>query len=126
HAELGEMIESAAFHLMPIGNAQSGQQRRETPLDELRQTEQRRKRNPTERRILRDAWLAPLQLKPDVLASDPEVHTGGTRASDKGFLNMSLDEYLELLRWTIQQGIAEAKRELPPSLASILSGLGLD
>ena len=125
-AEVGEMIDSAAFNLKPITNKQAGQERRETPLDELKQKEQEKKRNPTGRRILRDAWLAPLQLKPDVLASDPEVHTGGTRVSDKGFLNMSLNDYLELLRWTLQQGIAEAQREIPPYLASILSNLGLD
>ncbi|MFO0921748.1 MAG: transposase [Pirellulales bacterium] len=45
------------------------------------------------------SWMAPLQIdergKPG-----PQASSSGVRASDKGFLNMSSDEYLTLLDWT--------------------------
>jgi hypothetical protein len=53
------------------------------------------------------------------------VHTGGVRASDKGFLQLSWKDYLELLRWTAKQAVDSAAK-LPPKLATLLASLGID
>ena len=50
----------------------------------------------------RDDWLAPLSMgkRP---ADDPESSKSGVRASDKGFLNINLSDYVRLLCWTTKQ-----------------------
>ena len=73
----GEMMDSAAFDLVPVPTEQAGKQIRETPVDELKQQHRERKRNPTGRRILRDRWLSPLRMAADVLDDDPQVHGDG-------------------------------------------------
>jgi hypothetical protein len=50
------------------------------------------------------------------LAEDPQVHSGGVRASDKGFLNLPWREYLALLRWTSKQRSKEGLTEVPAKL----------
>jgi hypothetical protein len=92
----GQEIDSAAFDLVPVPTAEAAAEIRNTPVDELKQKRQAQKKNPTGKRILRDAWLAPLTLRDTSQASDPELSRTGVRASDKGFLAMSLAEYLGL------------------------------
>ncbi len=122
----GQRIESAAFDLKPVPTQEAAKQIRETPVDELREQRKAKKRNPTGKRIKRDAWLAPLTLSPDKLSSDAEVNSEGVRASDKGFLQVSLREYLRLLRWTAKQSIDGMAAAIPGSLASTLTQLGID
>ena len=70
-----------------------------------------------------DRWLAPVELssrgRPGVLASK------SARASDKGFLSMSLREYLKLLDWTGRQLVRGKRHRTPATLAPILDRLGL-
>ena len=58
----------------------------------------------------RDQWLCPLVGEPN----------------RKGFLNMNLDEYLELLDWTGRQIIEGKKGSIPPHLAPILFRLEVE
>jgi REP element-mobilizing transposase RayT len=124
--ERGAMIDSAAFDLVPVDPAEAGQEIRETPVAKLKAKRKAKRRAPTGRRIARDAWLAPLQLDPEVLSQEPLVHTGGLRASDKGFLTLDWRDYLELLRWTAQQAIDGIAAKVPPRLAELLAARGLD
>ncbi|MFK7735889.1 MAG: hypothetical protein AB8B50_07680, partial [Pirellulaceae bacterium] len=81
------------------------------------------------KKIRRDAWLAPLELSPRMTSEKPQVSRGGIRASDKGFLCMTLSDYLSLLRWTARSSpLAEqgAQRKVPPRLQGVLSRLGID
>jgi REP element-mobilizing transposase RayT len=91
-ASQGKTIESAAFDLVAIPTDQAGKTLRETPVDELREKNKAKRRNPTGRRIRRDDWLAPLTLQSDKLSSDAQLHQHGLRASNRGFLNVSLRE----------------------------------
>ncbi|MFG0254944.1 MAG: transposase, partial [Rhodopirellula sp. JB053] len=103
HAGQGKQIESAAFDLKPVPTDEAAKQIRETPVDELRK-EKATKRTPTGKRIRRDGWLAPLTLSPNKLSSDSEANRDGIRASNRGFLHVSIREYLRLLRWTADAG----------------------
>ena len=70
-----------------------------------------------------DRWLAPLTLQPDQLGDVP--CTSGFRASDKGLLSMSLDDYLRLLDWTGRQIREDKRGAIPADLAPILERLGI-
>ncbi len=67
-----------------------------------------------------DAWLAPI----------PEAGEAGNRtsptcrASDKGFLSLTVQQYLELLDWTGRQ-VRGGAGQIPDHLASILERLGI-
>jgi len=62
------------------------------------------------------AWLAPLFRTP----LDRPVEGA------QSFLNMDLEEFLELLDWTGRQHRADKKSKIPPELDSILTRLELD
>ena len=49
----------------------------------------------------------------------------GLRASNKGFLNVSLKEYLELVDWTGRSIRADKRGAIPDHLAPILARIGL-
>ena len=122
----GQMVDSAAFDLVPANQEEQAEKTRNTPLEDLRKQRTQKRRNPTGKRIRTDDWLAPLSLGTSD-ASDPESSTSGVRASDKGFLPIKLSDYLRLLRWTAKQGGSlERNREVPPSMRETLTLLGID
>lgn len=120
----GQKIASAAADVVVLETEEAGRQIRETPASQRRQQRGRSRTRGT-RQILRDQWLAPLTLAersaPGALPSD-----SGVRASDKGFLSMSLKDYLKLLDWTGRQGRADKRGKIPAGLASILQRLGIE
>jgi hypothetical protein len=129
-AEQGEKIESAAFSkvaisqkepLTPNPSPRSGARgaRAELPQEKT-------SKKSVGRKVLRDSWLAPLSLDEKILAQDPQSNTEGTRASDKGFLNIGWREYVELLRWTARQRLSEFVEKVPEELSQLLSRLGIE
>jgi len=125
-ASQGKQIDSAAFDLVPVPTEQAAKEIRETPVDELRQKRADKKLRPTGRRVRRDSWLAPLTMETDKLSTESQLHTDGLRASDKGFLHVTLREYLRLLRWTAKQSVDGLATKVPDSLAKTLTQLGID
>jgi hypothetical protein len=125
-ASQGKQIASAAFDLRPVPTEQAGRRLRETPVDQLRKEQTAKRPNPTGRKIRRDGWLAPLKLDEKLLSGHPQAHTGGLRSSDRGFLNVSLRDYLRLLRWTAKQSVDGVVSKVPKSLAKTLTELGID
>jgi len=107
HAGRGKQTDAAAFDLVPTTNKEAGDKIKNTPIEELKQQSKAKKRNPTGRRIACDAWLSPLTLDKQILSIDPLVHGDGLRASDRGFLQISREDYLTLLCWTAKQGLME-------------------
>ena len=70
-----------------------------TAIKQRRQSQNamhRRSRVPAPRR---DSWLAPVCVN-EGAEPGPRLNRSGRRASDKGFLAMSLSDYLQLLDWT--------------------------
>ncbi|MCG8649448.1 MAG: hypothetical protein MI861_06430 [Pirellulales bacterium] len=122
----GAQIDSAAFDLVAITTEQAGSEIREQPSIQLREKRRKRRKNPTGKRVRRDGWLAPLSLRQTSSSEDPEVSQCGLRASDKGFLGISLKDYFRLLRWTSEQGREGSSQSIPPSLGDGLSQLGIE
>jgi REP element-mobilizing transposase RayT len=75
----------------------------------------------------RDAWLSPV---PDAdVAQTPQtlpLPQPSARASNRGFLPMSLDDYLALLDWTGRQVRANKRGAIPPHLRPILERLAVN
>ena len=72
----------------------------------------------------RDAWLAPVSLN-DQHRPGPDPSCSGRRASDKGFLPMSADEYINLIDWTGRQRVDGTFGAIPETCAPILERFGL-
>ncbi|QDV23041.1 hypothetical protein [Aureliella helgolandensis] len=125
-AERGAKIDSAAFDLRAVPTAEAGKKIRETPVQQRMQEQKAKRRNPTGKRVLRDSWLAPLELASQTLSNDPQAHAGGLRASDRGFLCMDWSKYLELLQWTAAQRIKQAASKVPQRLQSALASTGIE
>lgn len=74
------------------------------------------------KRSRKDGWLAPIYLNERAVPG-PKASRSGRRASDKGFLPIRLEAYLELLDWTGRQ-IANGKRgRIPLACEPILDRL---
>lgn len=68
-----------------------------------------------------DAWLSPVELDPrcdETLEKQPSA-----RASNRGFLPLGLDAYLELVDWTGRQARADKPGRIPAHLRPILERL---
>jgi hypothetical protein len=72
----------------------------------------------------RDGWLAPLTLQPDHLGDVPSDTR--RRASDKGLLSMTLEEFLRLLDYSGRQLVPGKRGTIPADLAPILQRVGLE
>ena len=75
--------------------------------------------------VSRDAWLAPLTLN-ERGSTGPSNSKTGLRASDKGFLAMSQEDYMALLDWTGREGKPSKQGKIPEELAPILEQLGIE
>jgi len=75
----------------------------------------------------RDAWLSPVP-DADVPATQgsPRASSPPRRASNRGFLPMTLDEYLELLDWTGREVRADKRGAIPATLLPILGRLRIN
>ena len=75
----------------------------------------------------RDAWLSPV---PDAdvphALGDPLPCSPPRRASNRGFLPLTLDEYLELLDWTGRQVRTDKRGAIPAALLPILERLQIN
>ena len=69
--------------------------------------------------------LAPISLHANSAMPDQEIHQRGTRCSDKGFLPITLSEYLELLEWSAQQQRGKKSVPAPDTVARVLAELNI-
>ncbi len=90
----GKTIESSAAAMQAISIKEAAEIRKNSTPEELadRRKKALKRKGP---KVLRDAWLAPLTIAQS--NNGPLASKTGYRASDKGFLNMSLEEYFQLL-----------------------------
>ena len=121
----GEKLPSAASDTVVIETEEAGRIRRTSTPDELRKRRSESRRMRRGKAILRDAWLSPLTLD-EQGKPGPQVSSTPVRASDKGFLSMSLKDYLALLAWTGSNRPSLAKATATPEVESILKRWGID
>ncbi len=76
---------------------------------------------PSEEWEVRSGWLAPLELASTLI--EDRATPSGRRASNKGCLPMSLDQYLQLLDWTGRQIRQDKVGHIPAEFAPILERL---
>jgi REP element-mobilizing transposase RayT len=75
--------------------------------------------------VLRDEFLARVQLN-ELTDLGPMPSSSPCRASDKGFVSMSPQEYLQLLDWVGRQSRSDKRGKIPDNLQPILERLGID
>jgi len=100
-------------------------------IDDLRAAAAQSAQPPAERERDRrgpglSGWMSPLEINE---AHDPAGVDGcelGCRASNKGFLSLSLEAYLSLLDWTGRELRADKRGSIPAPLQPILQRIGLD
>lgn len=75
-------------------------------------------------RPMRDEFLSPVYLN-EGGRPGPMVSKSDARASDKGFLHIKLEEYLQLLDWTGRQLVHGKRGRIPNDCKPILERIGL-
>jgi len=78
------------------------------------------------RRRVRSGWMSPLEIHEQSDATGPDLDPSGRRASRKGFLPLSLCEYLALLDWTGRALHKRKRGAILSELAPILVRLGIE
>jgi REP element-mobilizing transposase RayT len=126
HGQRGKEMNSAAYDLVAVDTEQAGKTLRSTTVDELKKQKAAKRKRTSGKRIRRDAWLSPLSLGNAATADKPQASSSGVRASDKGFLKMSVTDYTRLLCWTAKQSQPSEAHPVPKSLQSVVSRLGID
>lgn len=117
HGERGEMVPSHAFPEGCTTAKESGEQIRKSRKSQKRRRHQL---------IRRGAWLAPIQLRKNQLDnSGPCPCPTGLRASNKGWLHLSLDDYLSLLRWISGERPVDNDTQPPRNATALIKKLGL-
>ncbi len=77
------------------------------------------------RRRVQSGWMSPLEIHEKSDTTGPDLDPSGRRASRKGFLPLSLCEYLALLDWTGRALHKRKRGAIPSELAPILARLGI-
>ena len=78
------------------------------------------------RRRQKSGWMSPIEISGMADSAGPDPNPTNRRASQKGFLSISLTRYLELLDWTGRQIRNPKRGTIPADLAPILERLGID
>ena len=124
-AASGEMVESVSLEETPLSAEEAGESLRKNSPVGARKKAQEAKTLEGRRLVPRDSWLAPLTFDEKILSSDPQLHTEGQRASNKGFLAISWAEYELLLRWTASKRTPQEGTQLTETLATVFHTLGI-
>ncbi|GAB5402352.1 MAG: hypothetical protein Aurels2KO_05830 [Aureliella sp.] len=120
----GKKVAAAALETKPLATAEAGEQlKRRTPA-QSRKAARRRRSQTKQLQIFKDAWLAPMQLS-TLGRPSPKPSRSGVRASDKGFLSLSVGDYLALLDWTGRNGRPDKRGKIPRGLQPILDRIGV-
>ncbi len=89
--------------------------------ERIRGRKRRARRNRQKRgEFLGDEWLSPVELD---RCEERLTSKTRRRASDRGFLSLTLDQYLKLLDWTGRQVRSDKRGAIPIDLAPILERL---
>lgn len=95
----GETIPSSAVGIQILTREDASAIRKSSTPEELRrrQADAKKKRG---KQILRDAWLSPMNIN-EQEPIGPQPSNTGVRASDKGFLQLDIQQYTDLMKMII-------------------------
>ena len=96
-----------------------------SPYTSVRRRIRSRTRSSEDAATRPDGWLAPLELREATAAPGPQACTSGRRASDKGFLPLSQDDYFRIVDWTGRQVVRGRCGAIPPEIAPALERVGI-
>ena len=120
----GKKMASSAAAMKAISREEAAKILKDTtPKQRADRRKEARKRKGS--MVLRDAWLSPLTLN-ERGTPGPASSKSGLRASDKGFLSMTSEDYIALLDWTGREGKPSKQGKIPAELAPILQRLGIE
>jgi hypothetical protein len=86
----------------------------------------RRKNDPhLDSDTLPDSWLSPVYLDPHNPAAD-HVEAGHARCSDRGFLPIPFEQYINILEWTAAQLRSDKRGSMPLDMLNTLQRLGIE
>jgi REP element-mobilizing transposase RayT len=103
-ASQNQMAPSLALSKVSISNEEAAMRIRKVPRVEIRRRIEAARVIAQRRMVLKDAWLAKLTIDPEqsVHPNDSHLSKGGLRASDKGFLEVTLEQYIKILHEALQ------------------------
>lgn len=125
------LIRACIAETIELSDHTSGQLRAQALQDKSRESASEGSKTPNHRHAAGQTWSADAVdafLSPVALGSDgpgAKASRTGKRCSDKGFLQMSEQAYLELLDWTARQTAAGKRGHTPGDQPPILARLGL-
>ena len=120
----GKKMASSAVAMKAISREEAARILKDTtPKQRSDRRKEARKRKGS--MVLRDAWLSPLTLN-ERGTPGPASSKSGLRASDKGFLSMTSEDYIALLDWTGREGKPSKHGKVPAELAPILQRIGIE
>lgn len=130
----GVTIASAALESPVLSQEQVAELRKNEAVESLKKFKQKNKKG-SRKQVPADGWLAPVQetIRSTIRSADgqssyvdPQLSSTGLRASDRGFLPMTLAEYLMLLDWVAQRPGREGQAKMTSGLAPLFDRLGLE
>ncbi|MFM8216363.1 MAG: hypothetical protein ACKN82_17235, partial [Pirellula sp.] len=93
------MAPSLALSKISISNEEAAMQIKKVPRVEIRRRIEAARVIAERKMVLKDAWLAELTIDPNQSVNPKDSHLckTGIRASDKGFLEVTLEQYIKIL-----------------------------
>ncbi len=101
----------------------AGRQQRQSRSKTTKSARTSRRGKRASPRLDPDGWLCPVSVEGD--PAEVAVANAHRRASNKGYLSMSLDDYLRILDWTGRQIHRDKRGAIPKDLAPILDRVGM-
>ena len=94
-----QMAPSLALSKISISNEEAAMRIKKVPRVEIRRRIEAARVIAERKMVLKDAWLAQLTIDPNqsVNPKDSHLNKSGIRASDKGFLEVTLEQYIKIL-----------------------------
>ena len=119
-------IRACMAETLEMSNYTSAQRRIEALNSKTQPAKTRSTKSASIRRArLGDSFLSPVDLCESSELPGPKPSSNGARCSDKGFLSMGADEYMELLDWSARRLAVGKPGRTPQDLPPILTRLGL-
>ena len=118
-------IRAAMCETLEDSDHTSVQRRIETASEPEEPEGERQEGKATVQRERSDGFLSPLSIDEQSDPIGPCESATGSRCSDKGFLTVSLEDYLLLLDWTARQSVDGKRGSTPACVPPVLERLGI-